>query len=151
VKKSRLTLILLAVLLVSSSSVKCISLEKTEFMPLEQVNIRINNVSNWTRPVDVTVLLDGYPVTVAVYDVGSDLYVSFIMPAGKPANISLRIIAKDNQTNFASTTRTIERVESNENIQIKFLEEKVAQLAEKISALEKVTSRLKPQLDTLQQ
>jgi len=162
VKKSRLLLILLAVLLVSSSltQVKCISLEKTEFKPFEQVNVRINHVSSWTRPVDVTVLLDGYPVTVAVYDAGSDLYVSFIMPAGKPADLSLRVFAKDaNQTNLADSTRTIKRVESNETAQmIEVLKENVTQLmgnvsrlAEKVSALENITSSLNPQLDALQQ
>jgi len=125
VKKSRLMLILLAVLLVSSSltQVKCISLEKTEFKPFEQVNVRINHVSSWTRPVDVTVLLDGYPVTVTVYDAGSDLYVSFIMPAQLMGNVS----------RLAEKVSALENITSSLNPQLDALQQKLNDLQSQVN------------------
>ncbi len=97
------------------------NLEKTEFMPLEQVNVRVS-VSGWFRPINVTFLLNGYPVATQTYDAGSSLYVSFLMPNGKPETISLRVIAWDcNQTHIVDSTATVRRVESNEAANIKML------------------------------
>jgi len=126
--RKNLFLALLALLpLFSVAPAKCanFSLEKTEFMPLEQVNIQVS-VSGWFRPVNVTVLLNGYPVAAQVYDASSSLYTSFLMPNGKPETLSLRVIALDcNQTHFVDSTVAIKRVESSEDISIKMLMENV--------------------------
>ena len=107
----------------SAGPAKCanFNLEKTEFMPLEQANVRVS-VSGWFRPINVTVLLNSYPVVTQVYDAGSSLYVSFLMPNGKPETLSLRVIAWDcNQTHTIDSTTTVKRVESSEASNIKML------------------------------
>ena len=116
-------------------------------MPLEQVNIKIG-VSGWFRPINVTVLLNNYPVPSQVYDAGSILYVSFLMLNGKPEDLSLRVIAKDsNQTNTADSVMTIKRVESAE---IKMLMENITAIRTKLDSLEDIIIQTTtPRLDTI--
>jgi len=107
--------IMLPLFYVMAAKGATVSLEKTNFMPLEQVNIQVG-VSGWNRPINVTILLNGYPVAVQTYDAGTVLYVSFLMPNGKPGTLALRVFAKDyNATHSAdSDTLTIKRLESSE-------------------------------------
>jgi len=142
-RKSLLCVLFLPILLIGVAPAECtsMSLEKAEFLPLEQVNIRINDVSGWFRPVNVTVLLNGYPVESLVYDAGSGLNVSFILPNGKPENLTLRVIAGDfNKTHMVNTTMLIERVESDETVQNKMLMENLSNLEGSI--VDSINSRL---------
>jgi len=105
-------------------------------MPLEQVNIQVSGVSGWFRPINVTVFLNSYPVPSQVYDAGSMLYVSFLMPYGKPENLSLRVIAWDcNRTHAADSTATVKRVESSEAANIRMLMGNLTAVRTKIDSL----------------
>jgi len=119
------------------------------------VNIRIDNVAIWNRPITVTVLLNDYPVATSVYDTGSDLYVSFLMPNGKPENFILRVIAVDlNQTNAADSVFYIKRVESYEFTQLKgnvsSLEDRIDHINSRLDNLTVLEQELRDTLTDLQ-
>jgi prefoldin subunit 5 len=154
-RKHPYLLVLLIVLLFNIAPARCTSLEKTEFMPLEQVNIRIDNVAIWIRPITVTVLLNDYSVATSVYDAGSDLYVSFLMPNGEPENLTLRVSAVDlNQTNAADSMFSIIRVESYEFTQLKgnvsSLEDRIGHINSRLDNLTVLEQELRDTLTELQ-
>jgi prefoldin subunit 5 len=153
--KSLYLLVLLVALLFNTAPARCTSLEKTEFMPLEQVNIRIDNVAIWIRPITVTVLLNDYPVATSFYDAGSDLHVSFLMPNGEPENLTLRVIAVDlNQTNAADSVFYIKRGESYGFTQLKgnvsSLEDRISHINSRLDNLTVLEQELRDTLTDLQ-